>query len=297
MLSSMRAAFCSEHPARPVAPPQASLDHFAVREWRGRRKFRKRSRRLMHAFQLAHSPAWAYARAENKPVFFLVAEERSSFRRGLILSRNRNFFKERKEERKKCESRGGSVGSAAQSHADLLTSVGHYMRSPAGALIGAGKSASVVDFWLRDSGVNEGKVFRRVLKNGARQDGGVTANGVWSAVKRCAKQASIANLAPHDLRRSYHEELCYCKSASVYENECASGFRLAPKCYPAAIAFFGRFSEAGARLLRLFIERHCRDRGIRLHLESSRGLLGTFLGGTNCALVVESRASRIGPTL
>jgi hypothetical protein len=83
------------------------------------------------------------------------------------------------------------------------------MRSPAGALIGAGKSASVVDFWHRDSGVKEGKVFRRVLKNGARQDGEVTANVVRSAVKRCAKPASIANLAPHDLRRSYHEELCY----------------------------------------------------------------------------------------
>jgi hypothetical protein len=56
------------------------------------------------------------------------------------------------------------------------------------------------------------------------------------------------------------------KSASVYDNECASGFRLASKCDPAAVAFFGGFSEAGARLLRLFVERHCRDRGIRLHL-------------------------------
>ena len=35
-----------------------------------------------------------------------MAKERSSFRRGLILARNRNFFKERKKERKKCESRG-----------------------------------------------------------------------------------------------------------------------------------------------------------------------------------------------
>ena len=61
----------------------------------------------MHAFQLAHSQAWASARAENEPVFCLVAEERSSFGRGLILSRNRNFFKERKKERKKCKSRGG----------------------------------------------------------------------------------------------------------------------------------------------------------------------------------------------
>jgi integrase len=60
----------------------------------------------------------------------------------------------------------------------------------------------LVDVWLRDSGVNEGKVFRRVLKNGARQCGGVTANVVWYAVKRCAKRAGIENLAPHDLRRS-----------------------------------------------------------------------------------------------
>jgi integrase len=56
----------------------------------------------------------------------------------------------------------------------------------------------LVHVWLRDSGVNEGKVFRRVLKNGARQDGGV----VWYAVKRCAKRAGIENLAPHNLHRS-----------------------------------------------------------------------------------------------
>ena len=30
----------------------------------------------------------------------------------------------------------------------------------------------------------------------------MTANVVWYAVKRCARQASIANLAPHDLRRT-----------------------------------------------------------------------------------------------
>ena len=60
----------------------------------------------------------------------------------------------------------------------------------------------LVDVWLRNSGVSEGKVFRRVLKNGARQDAGVTANVVWYAVKRCAKRAGIDHLAPHDLRRS-----------------------------------------------------------------------------------------------
>ena len=47
----------------------------------------------------------------------------------------------------------------------------------------------------------EGKLFRRVLQGGTRQEAGVTPNVVWFAVKRCASQAGIANLAPHDLRR------------------------------------------------------------------------------------------------
>jgi integrase len=42
----------------------------------------------------------------------------------------------------------------------------------------------LMDVWLRHSEVSEGKVLKRVLKNGARQDGGVTANVVWYAVKR-----------------------------------------------------------------------------------------------------------------
>jgi site-specific recombinase XerD len=36
----------------------------------------------------------------------------------------------------------------------------------------------------------------------------VTANVVWCAVKRCAGQAGINNLAPHDLRRTY-ARLCH----------------------------------------------------------------------------------------
>jgi integrase len=37
----------------------------------------------------------------------------------------------------------------------------------------------LLDLWLRDSGVAEGRVFRRILKNGSRQDSGVTPNVVW----------------------------------------------------------------------------------------------------------------------
>jgi integrase len=63
-------------------------------------------------------------------------------------------------------------------------------------------SKQLLDTWLSHSGVSEGRVFRRVLKVGRRQEAGVTANVVWYAVKRCARRAGIANLAPHDLRRT-----------------------------------------------------------------------------------------------
>lgn len=61
---------------------------------------------------------------------------------------------------------------------------------------------SLVDNWLRHARVSDGKVFRRLLKSGIRQDAGVTPNVIWYAVKRCARRVGIGNLAPHDLRRS-----------------------------------------------------------------------------------------------
>jgi len=61
---------------------------------------------------------------------------------------------------------------------------------------------ALVDCWLQHSNVHEGRVFRRLSRNGTRQEAGVTANVVWYAVKRCAKQAGIEKLAPQDLRRS-----------------------------------------------------------------------------------------------
>jgi site-specific recombinase XerD len=60
----------------------------------------------------------------------------------------------------------------------------------------------LIDAWLRDSRVTEGKVFRRVSKKGAQQDAGVTSDVVWYAVKQYAKRIGIDRLAPHDLRRT-----------------------------------------------------------------------------------------------
>jgi integrase len=60
----------------------------------------------------------------------------------------------------------------------------------------------LIDVWLRESRVTEGEVFRRVSKNGARQDAGVTSDVVWYAVKQYAKRIGVGRLAPHDLRRT-----------------------------------------------------------------------------------------------
>src|SRR5664280_777391 len=60
----------------------------------------------------------------------------------------------------------------------------------------------LLDAWVRHSGVSEGRIFRRLLKGGTRREEAVTANVVWYAVKRCACQAGLTSLAPHDLRRT-----------------------------------------------------------------------------------------------
>jgi hypothetical protein len=59
-----------------------------------------------------------------------------------------------------------------------------------------------IEIASRDTGVTEGKVFRRVSKNGTQQDEGVTTDVVWYALERYAKQIGIDHLAPHDLHRT-----------------------------------------------------------------------------------------------
>src|SRR5271156_5510048 len=51
-------------------------------------------------------------------------------------------------------------------------------------------------------GSDRGKSIQACFEGGMGQEAGVTANVVWYAVKRCARQAGISNLAPHDLRRT-----------------------------------------------------------------------------------------------
>jgi len=59
-----------------------------------------------------------------------------------------------------------------------------------------------IDEWISASGIAEGKIFRRINKNGKVWGNGITPKTVWHVVKAAAKRAAISNLAPHDLRRS-----------------------------------------------------------------------------------------------
>jgi integrase len=61
---------------------------------------------------------------------------------------------------------------------------------------------ALIDIWLRDSRVTDGKVFRRIWKNKTELGFGLATDVVWCAVKRYAKQIGIDHLAPHDLRRT-----------------------------------------------------------------------------------------------
>lgn len=59
-----------------------------------------------------------------------------------------------------------------------------------------------LDRWTQAAGINSGKIFRRVTKAGTVWGTGMTENVVWHVVREYTQVASIATLAPHDLRRS-----------------------------------------------------------------------------------------------
>jgi integrase len=56
--------------------------------------------------------------------------------------------------------------------------------------------------WLNASGIDRGKVFRRVTKMGKTLGEGTTEKAVWHIVKDSAKRIGLEKLAPHDVRRT-----------------------------------------------------------------------------------------------
>jgi site-specific recombinase XerD len=79
-------------------------------------------------------------------------------------------------------------------------------------LIGKGKHIRTIpmpswvkhaaDVWVQAAGISTGFIFRAVSRNGAIWGDHITPKAIWHVVKGAARQAGIANLALHDLRRS-----------------------------------------------------------------------------------------------
>jgi site-specific recombinase XerD len=59
-----------------------------------------------------------------------------------------------------------------------------------------------VDEWVDAAAISDGPIFRRVNRLGRVWGEGITPKAIWHIVKAAAVRAEIANLAPHDLRRT-----------------------------------------------------------------------------------------------
>jgi site-specific recombinase XerD len=80
---------------------------------------------------------------------------------------------------------------------DLIGKGGHVRTIPVPDWV----KAAVYD-WTAAAGVSSGRIFRCVNKSGSVWGTGITEKVVWAVVKECATKAGIAQLAPHDLRRT-----------------------------------------------------------------------------------------------
>lgn len=61
---------------------------------------------------------------------------------------------------------------------------------------------AAIDDWTETAKIVDGRIFRRINKNGDVWGDGITPKAVWHIVKTAAKTADLNNIAPHDLRRT-----------------------------------------------------------------------------------------------
>ncbi len=80
---------------------------------------------------------------------------------------------------------------------DLIGKAGHVRTIPL-----PGWVRQVLDDWFAGAGISSGKLFRCVSRVGRAWGEGMTEKVVWHVVKAFAAKVGIANLAPHDLRRT-----------------------------------------------------------------------------------------------
>lgn len=87
--------------------------------------------------------------------------------------------------------------------ADLTGKGGHIRTVPIPDWV-----AEAVRGWRTEAGLTEGAVFRAINKAGRVARHGFSPKVIWSVVKRAAAHCGLANVAPHDLRRTC-ARLCY----------------------------------------------------------------------------------------
>ena len=92
---------------------------------------------------------------------------------------------------------------------DLKGKAGHVRTVPIPAWV-----MEELGAWLHASGIDRGKIFRRVTKMGRTLGEGMTEKAVWHIVKDSAKGIGVAKLAPHDLRRTC-ARLCHASGGEL----------------------------------------------------------------------------------
>jgi len=81
--------------------------------------------------------------------------------------------------------------------ADLIGKGGHIRTVPIPDWV-----AEAVALWLREAGVMDGAVFRAINKAGRIAPIGFSPKVIWGVVKQSSARCRLANVAPHDLRRT-----------------------------------------------------------------------------------------------
>jgi len=86
---------------------------------------------------------------------------------------------------------------------DLVGKGGHIRTVPMPEWVKA-----IIDLWVAAAGISTGRLFRCVCRAGKHWGDGVSERLVWHVVKHYARELNLAQLAPHDLRRSC-AKLCH----------------------------------------------------------------------------------------
>lgn len=92
---------------------------------------------------------------------------------------------------------------------DLIGKGGHIRTVPMPEWVKA-----MIDLWVAAAGISTGRLFRCVCRAGKHWGDGVSERLVWHVVKQYARELGLAQLAPHDLRRSC-AKLCHASGGEL----------------------------------------------------------------------------------